>query len=103
MSDRTCIRIMACLIAIMLVSGGAFAVILRKAATSYSNSSVNPIVGRSRITTSTPIKACQFSPSPAITIGTTVSTYSLPISAARSIGTLEAGGASSGEAISRCS
>jgi len=32
MSDRTCIKVMICLIAIMLVSGGALAVILNKAA-----------------------------------------------------------------------
>src|SRR5438477_12197106 len=36
MSDRTCVEVMICLIAIMLVSGGALAVILNKAAHSYT-------------------------------------------------------------------
>jgi hypothetical protein len=36
MTDRTCIKVMICLIAVMLVSGGAFALILHKAATSYT-------------------------------------------------------------------
>jgi hypothetical protein len=36
MSDRTCTKIMICLIAVMLVSGGALAVILKKAAQAYT-------------------------------------------------------------------